>query len=105
MGLIFKSEDKEFKKHKMLVSFEEVFISSMLMGVVAYVVLNGVSQFFNLNTFWGVFLQGAIAGSLGIVAGLIFLKFRRNKELLEIYEALRKRFWKEEVIAPEPERL
>lgn len=97
--------DGEFRKHKIMRSFWEVLFASLLLGVVAYSSLNVLALVLDLKTFWGIFLQGAGAAILGLAAATLFLKLRGNQEFLEVYEAARKRFWKEEVIAPEPERL
>lgn len=97
--------DGEFRKQKIMQSFWEVLSASLLLGVVAYSSLNLLARVLDLKTFWGIFLQGAGAAILGLAAAILLLKLRRNQEFVEVYEAARKRFWKEEVIAPEPERL
>jgi putative peptidoglycan lipid II flippase len=48
-------------------------ITSLLMGVVGYLGLQVFSTTFDLNTFFGVFFQGLLAGLLALVVGYITL--------------------------------
>lgn len=105
LGVGLGMVDGEFRKQNIMRSFWEVLTASVSMGVVTYASLNLFARFFDLERFWGIFLQGFCAGIVGIIVAFLFLKFRRNQEFLEVYEAARRRFWKEEVVAPEPERL
>jgi len=59
----------------------------------------------DLNTFWGIFTQGLIAGLLGLAVLWLVLKYFGNKELTEIEESLGQKFWRSQPIAPEPEGL
>ncbi|MFZ2763568.1 MAG: hypothetical protein WAX80_00805, partial [Minisyncoccia bacterium] len=55
------------------------------------------------DTLIGIFLQGALAGLLGILSGVIVLALLKNRELSLIWSAIHQRFWKTEVIATDPE--
>jgi hypothetical protein len=75
------------------------------MGGVTYLSLNIFSKIFNLQKFFGIFLQGAASGFLGIIVWYMVLYFMKNKELHEIVSVLKQKFWKTPTIAPEPEEL
>ena len=57
------------------------------------------------TTLFGVFLQGFISGTFGIVAAILVLYLLKNEELKEVGKALKTKFWKTKVIAPAQEGL
>jgi len=86
-------------------TFFEVLGASLLMGVTAYFVLNFLDNIFDINTFAGIFSQGALSALAGGLVWFGVLKALKNKELEEITNAIFAKFWKTSVIAPEPETL
>jgi len=70
------------------------FSTSVIMGLFAYLGLNVFDKVFNLNTVFGIFMQGFLSGIIGIVAGVIVLKLLKNKELEEIWQTLHRKIWK-----------
>lgn len=86
-------------------TFFESFAASFFMGFAAYEFLDVFDDVFNLETFWGVFMQGLSAGLLGILAGLLVLKLLGSREFTEIAQTLSKKFWRTKAIAPEQEIL
>jgi hypothetical protein len=80
-------------------------LASLLGGAVSYQLLNWLVRFFDLNTFVGVFAQGFLAGLGGIVAMFVALWFLRSQELKHLMVSLRHKFWKVDVVRPEPEEL
>ena len=80
-------------------------------GLITYWGLNIFSRVFDLHTFIGVFLQGLLAGLLGIGAILAALWILGSRELFEIKKGARGLFSEKEkgredmVPAPEPEKL
>jgi len=79
--------------------------AALLMGVVSYLGLDLLDDVFNLNTFWGILLQGLLSGLAGILSGIAFLTIVGNAELTEAARALRRKFWKTPALAPETEKL
>lgn len=88
-------------------SFRDVALSSVVLGVVTYYALQFFAAMLNLNTFWGIFLQGLFSGLAGVAAGVIVLKFLKNAEFLEIASIFKRSFWtvRVPVVAAEPEKL
>ncbi|MCH7883461.1 hypothetical protein IIA95_03540 [Patescibacteria group bacterium] len=76
--------------------------AALVLGVVIYGVLQLTDTLFNLETFLGIFLHGFFAGLLGITVSLSLLWFLKNQELFDIIRALRRKFWRSQVAAPEP---
>jgi putative peptidoglycan lipid II flippase len=83
----------------------EIFLASMASGWCAYLSLQFLSVILNLNTFIGVFAQGALSGILGAMVGIFMLRVARNQEFMEVWSALHKRFWKVGVLSSEPESI
>jgi hypothetical protein len=77
--------------------------ASVLIGMVAYVGLNIFGPLFDTETLFGIFLQGAVAGLLATVVGVLVLRALKSEELSEIFNALHQRFWKAKVIATDQE--
>lgn len=83
-------------------SLSHVFISSAIIGTVTFYSLRFFDNIFHLETFAGIFLQAFCAGTLGIVAGGVFLFLVKNREWEEVQKALVRRFWKTPFVSQEP---
>lgn len=80
---------------KIIKSIKTTVYQSVLVSLVVlfstYLILNISDNFFDLDTFIGVFSHGALAGLLGIILGAMFLASICNKEYKEIVLSLKKR--------------
>jgi putative peptidoglycan lipid II flippase len=83
----------------------ESLAAAVTMGTVAYFMLDVLDDVFNLDTFWGIFLQGLLSGLSALIVGLALLALLKSEELAEAVSALRHKFWRTPAIAPEVERL
>jgi putative peptidoglycan lipid II flippase len=81
------------------------FSASIIMGYIAFVSLRFFNLFFTLDKAWGVFLQGFLAGIVGIIGGILVLYLLKNKELQEVWSALHSKIWKAKVVVPDQETL
>ena len=81
------------------------FTVSIIMGFVAYHVLQVLGTTLDLNTFFGIFFQGLISGIVGILVGVFLLRLMDNRELEEIWKSLHHKFWKVRPIATEQESI
>lgn len=86
-------------------TFFESLFASVCMGFVSYYALQVLSVILPLNTFWGIFGQGLLAGIIGILVAIVLLKFLKNGELKDIEVVLRKKFWRAETISPGPDEI
>ena len=77
--------------------------TSVIIGAVTYLGLNIFAPVFDITSLIGIFLQGALAGLLGIVAGIIVLILLKSRELSEIWVAIHKKFWKTKIIVTDSE--
>lgn len=79
--------------------------SSLIMGFVAFVSLQFLDDIFDINTFWGIFGQGLIAGLLGIGVGVLVLVGLNNEEIQTVWQTLHKKIWKTKLVAAQSEDL
>jgi len=63
-------------------------LAAILAGLSAYAALNVVVHVFDQNTLLGVFLQGLVAGVVGIIGGVIGYALQKSPELSEVVRAL-----------------
>lgn len=77
--------------------------AALLAGFVAYQGLRIFDNVYDLTTVVGVFLQGLLAGILGIIAAIFFLFFIKNKELVEVRGVATSRLWAKPPVLPSPE--
>jgi len=99
--------NRDFKEFSLSLekTFIQSFAASIIMGFAAYKSLAFFVKFVDMDTFIGIFAQGALAGIVGIVAGIATLKILGNKEVKEIGKAFKKRFTGISAIAPDKEDL
>jgi len=87
-------------------SLRDAALSSVILGAATYYALKLFALLFRLDTFVGIFSQGFLAGTLGILAGALVLYWVQNREFQEISSAFRRKLWREvPVVASEPEKL
>lgn len=83
----------------------QIFVVSVISGLVAYLGLNLAARFVGLETFVGVLTQGVIAGVLGLICGIILLVLSKNREFGEVSKMLVNRLsklWRTPVVGPDP---
>lgn len=99
--ILFKKDFSNIDNLKISKCFIESLIGAFIIGSVSYLCLNVFDKVFDINTGLGIFLQGLISGILGIISGIIILVLFKNKELLDIFNAMKSKFWNRNIIAPE----
>ncbi len=81
------------------------FCGAFFMGFTAYEFLGILSNYFDLDTVWGILMQGVIAGIAGIIVGVCVLVLLKNEELKDVYNALHRRIFKNKIIITEDQHL
>lgn len=82
-------------------TFIESATSAIAMGLTSYISLELFDKIFDLTTGRGIFLQGFVSGISGIIIGVIVLAILKNREFINIVHALKNKFWRNRVVAPE----
>jgi putative peptidoglycan lipid II flippase len=99
LWLFFSRDFKGIRKAKLGKTFFQSFSASFFLAVTAYECLILFGRIFDLDTFWGVLLQGGLSGIAGIVVAISVLYLMRSKELHDVYKALRSKFWSAKVVS------
>ena len=85
--------------------FLQSLLAATIGGVVAYLTLMFVVEGVNQDRFMGIFMQGGVAGMVGVIGVVVAYRIQGSPELHEIYMACRSRIFKTDVVAPQPDVL
>jgi putative peptidoglycan lipid II flippase len=99
--IAFEREFRGFTSSVMRSLFQ-ILSSSIIMGAITYWFLGVFALYFDNETVLGVFLQGFLAGIIGIIVNILLLILMGNKELIIIAKTLQHKIWKAKVIPPDP---
>lgn len=76
--------------------------SSVIAGAVAYAGLNLFDNFFDLESVFGILMQGLLAGALGIIAWAAVLHTLKSRELADAWATVHHKIWRARPVAPDP---
>ncbi|OHA79134.1 MAG: hypothetical protein A2747_01380 [Candidatus Yonathbacteria bacterium RIFCSPHIGHO2_01_FULL_44_41] len=79
--------------------------SALIAGLVAYEFLEILGLYLSLDTFFGIFIQGLVAGVAGILTWWLILELMGNEEIRDVRTALKHKFWKSGVVIPDKEEI
>ena len=91
---VFKKDFKYVGGYGIKKSFWQSFSTSILMGVIAYSILQLTDPLFSQETVFGVFGHGFVSGCVALIIGFFVLYSIRNEEIRVLIHALRKKIWK-----------
>lgn len=75
--------------------------AALVGGGVAYLALNFLVEGINVETLVGIFIQGSVAGVLGVLSTIATYAALRSAELKEVINSFQRRFFKVDVVVPE----
>ncbi len=83
----------------------ESLVGSFVIGITAYLVLQGItaSGIVTINTLLEVFIQGALAGLIGVILGVVALVIIGNGEIRTVWRVLHHRVWKTKKVIADTE--
>lgn len=84
-------------------SLVHAFSAAAVGGLSAYATLNFVVEGIDQEKFIGIFIQGLLAGVIGIVGTLVTYAYFRSPELHEIYASFQKKLLRTDVVASQEE--
>ncbi len=79
------------------------FLAALMAGASAYATLIFIVDGINQETFMGIFLQGLIAGIVGIFGAFLVYRALKSEEMSEIYDSLKLRVLKIKIFNPKQE--
>ena len=80
-------------------------LAAFTAGLSAYLTLIFIVDGINQETFVGIMLQGAVAGAVGALGGMLVYYILGSRELQEIYRSYHSRIFRTDVIAPQQDTL
>jgi putative peptidoglycan lipid II flippase len=101
LWIIFKKDFFPKTSSHLFKTFFQSLVGSLTLGLVTYFSLNIFDDIFLTNTGLGIFLQGFFSGLIGIIFGIFVLSMLKNKELIDLTNTFKHKFWGNRVIAPE----
>ncbi|MBU3968728.1 oligosaccharide flippase family protein [Patescibacteria group bacterium] len=107
MTMFWFAFQKDFGKFYNLIkkTLLHSFSASIILGFVAYKFLDVFDNLFDIKTLVGIFMQGLLAGVVGIIFYIIVLKLLKNIELEEVLVSIKDKIWKINIVAPGKEEL
>lgn len=84
LWLFLEKEVRQTTIAPLLISFRDSLATALIVGTMTTLALRAFAGVFNLSHALGVFSHALISGSIGIVAGIVFLMAIKNKEMNEI---------------------
>lgn len=100
--IVFEKRFRGFS-HGVIRTLFEGLASAVIIGVTAYAGLNIFVSLFDTTSLLGIFLQGFISGIIAIGVGILALTLFGSRELKDVWNVIKGRFWKAKVIATDPE--
>lgn len=101
--LILASRTLKFSLRVIWTHLLKACMAGAFAAIAAYATLNFFVDGLRTETLIGIFLQGLLAGSLGIAAAIFAYYIARSEELHEIYKSFHKKIFKTDVVAPQDE--
>jgi putative peptidoglycan lipid II flippase len=101
--LLWISFNKQFKcfSKKLTRAMFHTLGAGIIMGQFSYIALQYLDDIFDIDTLFGIFMQGFLAGIFGIAIGAIVLVILDNEEIKVVWKTLHKKFWKTKPVVAE----
>jgi putative peptidoglycan lipid II flippase len=95
LWIIFEKDFRGFSK-TLWRTLVQSLTASLFAGYVAYVFLQlfDKNRLFDLDTLFGIFMQGFVSGTIGLLGAVLFLIVLRNTEIREVINAMKHKIWK-----------
>lgn len=78
-------------------------VASIGGGMASYIMLAFMDDLVDIDTLFGIFMQGFVAGVAGIAVIIFLLQLLGSRELHEAWRAVSHKFWREKTVVPEIE--
>lgn len=78
-------------------TFWQSFVTSIVMGIVAYFMLQATDSSFGQDTVFGVLGHGLVSGVVAIIVGILLLLFLKNEEIRVFARTIQKKLWRAKI--------
>ena len=96
--LFFLNTKFKVQLSTLAIPFLQAILAATLGGMTAYISLHFLVGGINASTFLGIFLQGFISGLVGLAITALVYTLLNNQEMREIHLAIKRNFFKTEVV-------
>jgi putative peptidoglycan lipid II flippase len=95
LWIVLRIEIGNLDEYRVLVSTVKFGAAAILCGFTIQVMKISVWPFIDMTRFWGVLVQGVVAGIIGLGIYIVICTFLRSEELIHFWEATKRRLpWK-----------
>jgi len=94
LTVYLRRQTKTLNERQLLKSLWKISVAALAMAIVIQILKYPLAQIFNLDYFWGIFGQGAVAGMVGILIYGSICYLLKLDEFLIFKESFKKRFLK-----------
>ena len=102
VSFFFFIRDFQVPHARLLSLTSQSFSASVIGSFVSYLILDVTGNVININTTIGIFSQGLLAGSAGVLVAIGVLYLLKNQELKEAFNAFARHFKDLPLVAIEP---
>lgn len=101
LWLALRTKTDGLDEKNIILSVLKVSLATLAMAVTAQFMKFGIEPYFGTQTFLGIFLQGFIAGLVGIAVFVVVAMLLKSPEMFTFVSALRKRLFREKENYPQ----
>lgn len=101
--LIIGAPHLSFKARVLLPNLARSLVASLGAACAAYVTLNFFVEGLKQETLIGIFVQGLLAGFVGLSVAVLIYYVVKSPELLEVYRSFQRKLFKTDIVGPQDE--
>ncbi|MFA7653544.1 MAG: murein biosynthesis integral membrane protein MurJ [Candidatus Magasanikbacteria bacterium] len=101
--ITLRNKTKGLDELRLLNSLWKISLAGLIMAVVVQALKYPLADWFNLDYFWGIFGQGAVAGTTGLIVYFLVCWGLKSEEFLALKNSFKKRWLKTENVPVEIE--
>jgi len=95
LWVVLHTELEDMGEKKIIISAVKFSIAAIACGLAVQGTKGVIAPLVDMNKFWGIFAQGAIAGVFGLVVYLAVCSLLRSEELMDFWNSFKRRLaWK-----------
>lgn len=98
LWVILRFKLKTLNEKEILSSLFKISIASIFMGLSIQLFKNLLAPIINMQTFFGIFMQGAISGTIGLVVYVLIALLLKSPEMQTLTETIKRKLVKKQVL-------
>jgi putative peptidoglycan lipid II flippase len=94
LWLALRKQTKNLDEKRIIIAVLKISIATLAMAIVTQFMKYGIEPYFGTRTFIGIFLQGLIAGLVGIIIFIVVACALKSQEMYTFLNAFKKRLYR-----------